>query len=126
MDNYLQQVKNSKKLQLIISVGLIIQVIFCITAVGSFHSDQHFQIIEFSSFQLKEANATENLWEKAYNIRPTFQVYAFSFYQLCCRLFFIDNPFHQLTVLRIIQGVIFFITFNLIAFFYCSKKQKRR
>jgi phosphatidylinositol glycan class B len=125
LKNYIRRIKQSKKLQLILFSGLIIQLIFCFTSVGYFHPDQHFQIIEFSSFQLKEANATKDIWELSSNIRPTLQVYLFSAFKLFCFAISIENPFYQLTILRFLQGVTFFIAFNMIAFYVCNTKPER-
>ena len=122
MKSYSRRIIESKKIQLVLLSGLIIQIVFCCTAVGYFHPDQHFQIIEFSSYQLGESNATSHIWELASHIRPTLQVYLFSGFKLYCRMLSIDNPFYQLAILRILEGVTFFIAFNAIAFYYCKMK----
>ena len=126
MKEYLQPLKSSQKVQLTILFGFIVQLIFCVTAVGYFHPDQHFQIIEFSSYQLHLPNAATAVWELESSIRPTFQVYIFSAFRICCHFFSIDNPFHQLTILRLLQGVLFFIILNAMALWYCKKKNERK
>ena len=118
MKDYFQTIKNSTNIQLILLFGLIVQIIFCITGVGYFHPDQHFQIIEFSSLQLHKENAATAVWELESNIRPTLQVYIFSGFRIVCESFSITNPLNQLLLLRLIQGLLFWFFVNYISFFY--------
>ncbi len=118
MKDFLQTIKNSINIQLILLFGLIVQIIFCITSVGYFHPDQHFQIIEFSSLQLHKENAAKAVWELESNIRPTLQVYLFSGFRIAFEKFAISNPFNQLLILRLIQGLLFWFFLNYISFFY--------
>lgn len=125
MKAYLKTIQSDPKIKLTLLIGLLVQIIFCITSVGYFHPDQHFQIIEFSGYQLHKPNAATAVWELASNIRPTIQVYIFSGFRLCCNFFSITNPFLQLTILRLLQGLIIWAIFNLLAFYYCDKKNKQ-
>jgi phosphatidylinositol glycan class B len=125
LKQYIQLIQQSKKLQFILILGFFVQVIFCITSVGFFHPDQHFQIIEFSSYQLKQPNAATEVWELAKNIRPTVQVYIFSAFKICCEFVAVNNPFNQLAILRVIQGILFWVVFNAITFYYCKNKSTR-
>lgn len=124
MKSFFRHIHSSKQLQLIFWGGLLVQLLFCITSVGYFHPDQHFQILEFSSYQLGKPNAAGNVWELAKHIRPTIQVYFFSGFRICCEWLSITNPFTQLTILRLIQGMILFIIFNWMSFVYCKKNQR--
>ena len=118
MKSFNSTIKDSRDIQLILGFGLIIQIIFCITGVGYFHPDQHFQILEFSSLQLQQHNAANSVWELESNIRPTIQVYLFSGYRILIENFGVVNPFSQLLILRLIQGLLFWYLLNYIAFFY--------
>ena len=44
--------RNDSRLRLLLLCSLLVQTIVCLTAVGIYHPDQYFQIIEFSSYQL--------------------------------------------------------------------------
>ena len=125
MKDFLQTIKNSVNIQLILLFGLIVQILFCITSVGYFHPDQHFQIIEFSSLQLHKNNAAGAVWELQSNIRPTLQVYLFSGFRIACEKLSIINPFSQLLILRLIQGLLFWIFLNYISFFYNKYATKK-
>ncbi len=125
MKDYLQTIKNSTNIQWILLFGFIVQIVFCITSVGYFHPDQHFQIIEFSSLQLHKENAATTVWELESNIRPTLQVYLFSGFRIICERLSILNPFNQLLILRLIQGFLFWFFLNYISFFYNKLSSKK-
>ncbi len=112
------------KCKWILFAGFIVQILYCITAVGFYHPDQHFQIIEFSSYQLGEHNSATSVWELAAQIRPTLQVYLFSAFVKGCRLVHIDNPYMQLTVLRLIFGLLVWGVFNRVAIHYFRDNKK--
>ena len=117
-------IRNDRILQLLLCGSLLIQILFCITAVGFYHPDQHFQIVEFSSYQLGEKSGVAGIWELSSKIRPTLQVYIFSAFIKACRLFNIHDAYLQLTILRIIFGIIAFAVFNLICIYYFKKQKK--
>lgn len=118
-------IKKDRLLQLILFAGLLIQLFTAITAHGFFHPDQHFQIIEFSSLQLHKESYAPHIWEYTSQIRPSLQVYIFSGYELLCNAIGITDPFNQLTLLRIIQSLIFLMVFNSIAIWYFGKGEKK-
>lgn len=115
---------NDRKVQWILLGGLLVQILFCITAVGFLHPDQHFQVIEFSSYQLGEQSSAGSVWELAAQIRPTLQIYIFSAFIKVCRLLHIDDAYTQLMLLRFIFGLLAFAVFNRIALHY-FKDNKR-
>ncbi|MFY8128462.1 MAG: hypothetical protein ACOVMM_08780 [Chitinophagaceae bacterium] len=119
---YTQQ-KNTIKLML--CVGVIIQLITSYTAVGYYHPDQHFQIIEFSGHQLGVPNGTNYIWELKAQIRSTVQVYMFSGFSSICNLLSITDPFVKTTILRIITGILLWLLFNTIALIISKQLDKR-
>ncbi len=102
----------------------MVQLLFCITAVGFLHPDQHFQIIEFSCYQLGEPSGAGNVWELKSEIRPTLQVYFFSAFIKACRLLSITDAYQQLTILRIICGLLTFGLFNAVGFYYFKNERR--
>jgi phosphatidylinositol glycan class B len=105
-------------------VGLLVQFIFAITQVGFFHPDQHFQLIEFSSWQLGEPSGAASVWELKSQIRPTLQVYLFSGFVKTCHFFSIYDAYTQLTLLRIVFSILALLVFNLIGIYYFSSNKK--
>ena len=98
--------------------ALLIQFITCLTQIGYLHPDQHFQLIEFSSWQLGEPSGATHVWELTKHIRPTVQVYLFSEFLQICRFLHIYDPYTQLTVLRVLMGLAAFALFNSLAIHY--------
>ena len=118
-------IRKDRRLQLILLLGFIIQIITCIQAIGFSNFDQHFSIVEFSSYQLGNDNAAHYAFELESKIRPTLQVYMFSAYYKACVLAGVEDPYLQLTILRIIMGLVMFCIFNLIAFHYFKKEPSK-
>jgi GPI mannosyltransferase 3 len=118
-------IQQDRKLQLILLAGLIIQIITSITAIGFSNFDQHFSIVEFSSWQLGNENAAHYAFELDAKIRPTLQVYLFTGYYKTCMFLHIEDPYLQLTILRIILGLILFSIFNLIAIYYFKNGNRK-
>src|SRR5436190_6862249 len=116
-------IKSDPKLKLILFAGLIIQVLFSITATGFYHPDQHFQIIEFSSYQTGEPNAASYLWEYDHPVRSTIQVYLFTGWHWMINTVGIHDAFLELTLLRILLGLLMFAVFNIIVLHYFKNEQ---
>ncbi|HWK03163.1 MAG TPA: hypothetical protein VNS58_06010 [Puia sp.] len=117
--------QKDRKLSILLSIGLLVQVVISITAIGIYHPDQHFQLIEFSSFQLQQESAAKSVWELQAQIRPSLQVYLFSAYYLFCEGCGIHSPFMQLTILRILLGLVLFVFFNSITLYYLKNERPR-
>ncbi|MBL7738263.1 MAG: hypothetical protein JNK14_03530 [Chitinophagaceae bacterium] len=109
---------NDRKLRYILLAGLIVQIIVAFTATGSYHPDQHFQVIEFSSYQTGEPNGAAAVWEFHNPIRPTVQIYLFSAWHKVMGFLGITDPYSELTILRIVLGLFMFVLFNAIALYY--------
>ena len=105
--------------------AFLIQLLFCTTQVGFLHPDQHFQLIEFSSWQLGQPSGAASVWELTSQIRPTLQVYLFSGFVEVCQFLHIDSAYSQLLILRVLFGLLGFVLFNSIAFHY-FKDQPRQ
>lgn len=118
-----ETLRQDPRLRWLLLASLVVQVIMCITAIGIYHPDQHFQIIEFSSAQLHKPFGY--VWEYDAHIRPTLQVYLFSGYRVVCAWLGMNDPFLQMTVLQIIFGLALFLLFNVIALWYFRQGDRR-
>ncbi|HVS95043.1 MAG TPA: hypothetical protein VHE54_01110 [Puia sp.] len=114
----LTMIREDTRLRILLSAGFLIQLILCFSAVGVYHPDQYFQIIEFSSYQLNRPSAVHSVWEFAAHLRPTIQVYLFSAYYEACAALGVQDPYLQLEMLRIVFGLLLFAFFNAIALYY--------
>lgn len=117
-------IQTDRRLQFLLLGSLIVQLIVCINQPGFYHPDQHFQIIEFSSYQLHKASGASHVWEMNDFVRSTLQVYVFSAYRIICEHIGITDPYTQMTLLRIKLGLACFLLFNLISIYY-FKDEKR-
>lgn len=104
---------------------MILQIITSVTAIGTSSADQHFQIIEFSLNQLGKPSGAPYVWEYDHFVRTTLQVYLFSGYHLLLNAIGITDPYTQLTILRIILGLVMFAVFNLLAFHYFRNASRK-
>ncbi|HYC40665.1 MAG TPA: hypothetical protein VEB63_09265 [Chitinophagaceae bacterium] len=118
-------IAGDQKLQWILAAGLIVQLATSVTAIGFSTFDQHFSIIEFSSYQLGEEHAADYAVELREQLRPTAQVYLFSTFRQFCGALGIDDPYAQLTILRILLGAIMFAAFNLAALYFFHRGHRR-
>jgi phosphatidylinositol glycan class B len=117
--------RSDKKLQLMLLVMALVQIIIAVTQLGFYQDDQHFQIIEFSSYQLKNPSAATGIWEFTSAIRPTLQVYLFSGYYEICQFLTIRDPFLQLTILRVITALLLFGFFNVFTLYYFKNAERK-
>jgi len=117
-------IKQDKKLQGLLLLGFCVQIFFSYTQIGFFHPDQHFQIIEFSSYQLHQPNFAKNIWEFNDQIRPTFQIYLFSGLRLLLGFFSIENAFLIIKITQSLTGIVMFLLFNSMAVYYFRDKIK--
>jgi phosphatidylinositol glycan class B len=115
---------DDSRLRWLLLFSLLVQIIFSITQVGFLHPDQHFQLIEFSSWQLGEPSGATSVWELKSHIRPTAQVYLFSGFIIACRFFHIYDAFVQLAILRLLFGLLGFVVFNAIGIYYFKSNKK--
>ena len=120
-----EMIRKDTRLRWLLLAAVLVQVIACITAIGIYHPDQHFQIIEFSSHQLHKASAAAKVWEYSAQIRSTLQVYLFSAYYEACMWVGLHDPYVQLEVLRIVFGLALFVFFNAITLYYFRNEDRR-
>ncbi|GAB3549880.1 glycosyltransferase family protein [Spirosoma fluminis] len=114
----------SPRLQYLFLFSVLVQLLFCLTQVGYLHPDQHFQLIEFSSWQLGEPSGATSVWELNSHIRPTLQVYLFSGFVKLCRFCYVYDAYTQLTIVRILTGLFSFTLFNALALYYFKSDKK--
>ena len=118
-----ETIRKDSRLQLLLLASVIVQVVMCITAIGIYHPDQHFQLIEFSSAQLHKPFGY--VWEFDAHIRPSLQIYLFSGYRIFCGWLGLNDPFLQMTVLQVIFGLTLFVLFNSLALWYLREGDRR-
>ncbi len=126
MENLLSLRTDDARTNRLLLVAFVVQFVFCLTQVGFLHPDQHFQLIEFSSWQLGEPSGAGNVWELKSHIRPTVQVYLFSGFVTVCRFVGVTDAYTQLTILRVLFGLLGWVVFNAMALHYFRSDRKIR
>jgi phosphatidylinositol glycan class B len=93
-----------------IKIGLIFSFcLFLVTAYyseGFFHPDEHFQLIEFANYKIGKTSLNELPWEFESRIRPALQVSIGYFLLETFNYLGLNDPFKQLTILRIITAIL--------------------
>jgi phosphatidylinositol glycan class B len=117
-------IRDDRRLRLMLLASLLVQVVVCLTAVGIYHPDQYFQIIEFSSWQLHRPSAAGRIWEFSAHLRPTMQIYLFSGYSWLCAALGLHDPYLQLGLLRMGFGLALFALFNIIVLHYFQRDRR--
>ena len=116
--------RDDRRLQVLLLASILVQMVICWTAVGIYHPDQYFQIIEFSSWQLHRPSAAGQVWEFSAHLRPTLQVYLFSGYSWLCQVLGLLDPYWQLGLLRLLFGGMLFTLFNGMALYYSQRDRR--
>ena len=117
--------QSDRRLQAWLLAGLAIQLVIAFTATGSYHPDQHFQIIEFSSYQLGQSHGAAAVWEFYNPVRPTIQIYLFSGWHQLITALGISNPYTELTLLRLLLGLMMFVVFSGVTIFYLKNAPRK-
>ena len=117
-------IRDDRRLQVLLTASLLVQIVICLTAVGIYHPDQYFQIIEFSSWQLHRPSAAGQIWEFGSQVRPTLQVWLFSGYTSLCSALGMHDPYWQLAILRLVFGLALFALFNWIGLYYFQRDRR--
>lgn len=85
--------------------ALLVFVVCAVFSSGFAHPDEHFQILEFAKWKLDGNMPSAMAWEHRAMIRPTLQpVVCMAIIQLC-RWAGMDNPFHQVMMMRLLTGM---------------------
>ena len=86
-------------------VSLLLITVACYFSYGYYHSDEHYQIVEFVGHKLGKTPASELPWEFGARIRPWFQP---AIYYAAAKVLVglgIENPFTLATGFRAISGL---------------------
>lgn len=96
---------------IILGLGLSVQLLTAYSSVGTFNSDQHFQIVEFAGRELGTTPAEKLTWEYEARIRPSVQVYGLVAWYRIGETLGLHNPYTILMLLRVALGLAGFYLF---------------
>ena len=102
-------------LLILVGIALAVQIITAFTAIGYFHPDQHFQIVEPSSMLTSQDENFQEVWEFETMIRPTLAIYGYYYLRELTDFFGVSDAFSEQLVGRIIVSLLsFFLSFLLL------------
>lgn len=113
-----------KRSQIVILLGLVVQIITAITQLGFFHVDQHFQYVEFAYELLGMKNSAHTIWEFNDKIRPTIAVYVIAGAIKMGHFLGIHSLYDILTILRICTALASFFVFNCLTIYLLQHSEK--
>ena len=94
--------------------GLLIQLLTSFFTIGTYNSDAHFHVIEYSLHQQGLPSAVDDLWERDEHLLPTLKMYMFTAYYKFMNFLGVDNRYDILRIMRILIGLCNFVLFNYI------------
>jgi phosphatidylinositol glycan class B len=97
--------------RIILALGVFVQLLTAYSSVGTFNSDQHFQIVEFAGRELGTTPAEKLTWEYDERIRPAVQVYGLIGWYRAWEALGLRNPYTILMLLRVAMGLAGFYLF---------------
>ena len=90
----------------LITLAVFIHVIAAVGSTGYYHSDEHFQILEFAGLKLGFNSPTDMPWEYRLEMRPAIQpALAYVLIEFLGSIG-LDNPFHSAIILRLCSAAI--------------------
>ncbi len=90
----------------ILLAALVVYLTCAVFSSGFYYPDEHFQILEFAKWKLGEGIPQAMAWEHVAKIRPTLQPVLAMMIIRPCQLLGMQNPFHQVMLLRILTSLV--------------------
>ena len=94
-----------KHYNILFFLGLSIFIIAAFFSIGYYHADEHFQIIEFAGIKSGFTTSSYLPWEYHSQLRSAIQPSIAYLIIETCKSLSIINPYHQVTVLKIISAI---------------------
>lgn len=79
---------------------------------GYYHADEHYQLIEFAGLKLGTNSSADLPWEFKEQMRPAFQPVIAYFVLSLLKVLNINDPYHQMFVLRLLSAVLAILVFT--------------
>jgi phosphatidylinositol glycan class B len=110
----LDLIRTERKIQVILFLGFLVQVITAITAVGAYHPDQHFAVVEYGMRYLGLPSSAEVLWDFEEKMLPSIKMFLFMGYYKAVSFLGMQDRYHILTLLRVACGLAHLVLFSYI------------
>lgn len=92
--------------RLLFGIGILIYFITAHNSHGFYHTDEHYQLLEFARVKLEPQPPTDLSWEYAARIRTAFQPTIAYLVVSTCKALGVDNVYNQVFALRLITALL--------------------
>jgi len=86
--------------------ALVVYLVCAVFSSGFYYPDEHFQILEFAKWKMGQNTPLAMAWEHESMIRPSLQPVIAMLIIRPCQWLGMQNPFHQVMVLRILTCLV--------------------
>ena len=105
--------------KVVVITALIWFTVTAILSVGYFHTDEHYQIIEFANYLSAENDVQDLAWEFEARLRPSLQPVICHYIFSACEVLHVTSPYSKAIILRILSGF-----FAIVCIYILTKKIK--
>ena len=119
-----ESIRTDTRIRWMLFLGALIQFLTALAAIGTYHPDQHFKVVELGLSVLGRPNGGTALWEVDAHMLPALSMYAFAGYVRLMEFLHIDDHYTMLTVLRVIVSLLNLAVFTAIILYKIPKEHK--
>ena len=120
-----ESARNDKNVLLLLTGGLVIQVLTAILTIGAYHPDAHFHIIEYAMYLQGLPSRVADMWEMDERMMPTFKVYLFAAFYKAMHAVGMTDRYGMLTILRVLISIANWLLINYLIIRNIPRKNKR-
>jgi len=117
------RVRSDARVRWMLGMGAIIQVLTALAAIGTYHPDQHFKVVELGLSILGRPNGGTALWEVDAHMLPSLTMYGFAGYVRGMEFLHLSDHYSMLTLLRVIVSLLNLAVFAAIIIYNIPKEK---
>jgi len=102
----IERIRSDVRVRWMLGLGLLILVLTALTAIGTYHPDQHFAVIEFGLYLMGRPNGAFRMWEVEAQLLPSLKMYGFAGYMKLMEALSITDRYAMLAILRVIVSLL--------------------
>jgi phosphatidylinositol glycan class B len=100
------RIRTDGRVKWILALGVLIQFLTALTAIGTYHPDQHFAVIEFGLYLMGRPNGAFRMWEVDAQLLPSLKMYGFAGYLKLMEALHVNDHYTMLTILRVVVSML--------------------
>jgi len=119
-----ERIRTDARVKWILALGVLIQFLTALAAIGAYHPDQHFHVIEFGLYLMGRPNGAHRMWEVDAQLLPSLKMYGFAGYLKLMEALHIRDHYTMLTILRVIVSLLNLAVFAAIIIYNVPPEKK--